>query len=66
LVCFCREHGVDLIDCQQRTEHLTSMGGRELSRGEFEGLLAARLKQPDIIDWIYHPSLWAHLQPSGV
>ena len=63
LVCFCREHGVDLIDCQQRTEHLTSMGGRELSRAEFEGLLTPRLREADITDWSYHPSLWAHLKP---
>ena len=64
LVCFCREHGVDLIDCQQRTEHLTSMGGRELSRNEFQGLLTPRLREADITDWTYHPRLWAHLHPS--
>lgn len=66
LVCFCREHGVDLIDCQQRTEHLTSMGGREIGRNEFQGLLTPRLREADITDWTYHPGLWAHLQPSGL
>ena len=65
LVCFCREHGVDLIDCQQRTEHLTSMGGRELSRTDFEALLHPRLREADITDWTYHPRHWAHLKPGG-
>ena len=62
LVCFCRAHGISLIDCQQRTAHLTSMGGREVSRAEFERLLAPRLREPDIADWTYHPRLWTQLQ----
>ena len=62
LVCFCRQHGVSLIDCQQRTDHLTSMGGREVSRGEFERLLTPRLGESDIGDWTYHPRLWMQLQ----
>jgi len=61
LVCFCREHGVTMIDCQQRTGHLASMGGRELPRSEFEARLAPGLGGPDIVDWTYHPALWQHL-----
>jgi leucyl/phenylalanyl-tRNA---protein transferase len=34
LVCFCREHGVTMIDCQQRTGHLASLGARELARAD--------------------------------
>ncbi len=62
LVCFCRAHGVSLIDCQQRTAHLTSMGAREVSRAEFERMLGPRLREPDIADWTYHPRLWTQLQ----
>ena len=61
LVCFCREHGIDLIDCQQRTGHLASMGGRELPRSVFEAAIATRLKAPPVTGWIYHQSLWVHL-----
>ena len=65
LVCFCREHGVTMIDCQQRTGHLASLGGRELPRAEFEARLAPRLREPPISDWTYHPALWRHLAVVG-
>ena len=29
LVALCREHGIELIDCQQNTRHLASVGARE-------------------------------------
>ena len=61
LVCFCREHGIDLVDCQQRTGHLTSMGGRELPRTEFEAAIAPRLSDRPVTGWTYHPRLWSHL-----
>lgn len=31
----CLETGIELIDCQQSTTHLQSMGAREISRNEF-------------------------------
>jgi len=61
LVCFCREHGVAMIDCQQRTGHLASLGGRELPRAEFEQRLTRGLGEPPIDEWTYDPSLWRHL-----
>jgi leucyl/phenylalanyl-tRNA--protein transferase len=61
LVCFCREHGVRMIDCQQRTGHLASLGGRELPRTEFERRLRAALSSPSIDAWTYDASLWRHL-----
>ena len=61
LVCFCREHRIPMIDCQQRTGHLASLGGREISRAEFERRLAPRLGEPAINDWTYDPRLWQHL-----
>jgi leucyl/phenylalanyl-tRNA--protein transferase len=63
LVCFCRQNNIPLIDCQQRTGHLASLGGRELPRSEFEGLFTPRLGEPEPLDWSYHPSLWRHLLP---
>ena len=65
LVCFCREHRVPMIDCQQRTSHLASLGGRELPRAEFEARLTPRLQESSISDWSYHPSLWRHLAGGG-
>ena len=62
LVCFSREHGIDLIDCQQRTGHLTSMGGREVPRNVFEAAIAERVQAPEVRGWNYHPRLWAHLR----
>lgn len=61
LVCFCREHGVAMIDCQQRTGHLASLGGRELPRAEFEQRLTRGLGERPIGEWTYDPSLWRHL-----
>ena len=62
LVCFCREHGVHMIDCQQRTGHLASLGGRELPRAEFERRLHAALRAPAIDEWSYDLELWRHLR----
>ena len=61
LVCFCREHAMPLIDCQQRTGHLASLGAREISRSDFERRFRPQLKEPPVADWTYHPALWRHL-----
>jgi leucyl/phenylalanyl-tRNA---protein transferase len=61
LVCFCREHGVALIDCQQHTAHLASLGAREVPRAAFERHLAQATAAPPIADWTYHLSMWRQL-----
>jgi leucyl/phenylalanyl-tRNA---protein transferase len=61
LVCFAREHGIELIDCQQNTHHLASFGAREIPRPMFERHLARACGAPDIADWTYHRPLWRHL-----
>jgi leucyl/phenylalanyl-tRNA--protein transferase len=61
LVCFCREHDVPMIDCQQRTGHLASLGGRELARAEFESRLRRALAAPAIDEWSYDLKLWRHI-----
>lgn len=65
LVCFCREHGVGMIDCQQHTRHLASMGARELPRRDFEARLARNLGAPPITDWSYDLRMWRHLEPAA-
>ncbi|HEX7155698.1 MAG TPA: leucyl/phenylalanyl-tRNA--protein transferase [Burkholderiaceae bacterium] len=42
--------GVAVIDCQQNTAHLASMGGREIARSEFCAHVAGSIGQPPI-DW---------------
>jgi len=61
LICFCRDNGVSLIDCQQRTAHLASLGAREWPREAFERHLAHATTAVPIADWTYHPALWRHL-----
>lgn len=35
LVAFCRHHGIAMIDCQQNTQHLASLGAHEVPRVDF-------------------------------
>ena len=61
LVCFCRAHGVAMIDCQQHTGHLASLGARQLQRAEFEARMSRSLGAPPIRDWTYDLAMWRHL-----
>ena len=62
LVCLCRHHGVRLIDCQQNTGHLASLGAHEVSRNTFEQHLSLVSGEPDIVDWTYDSRMWLQLQ----
>ena len=62
LVAFCRLHRVALIDCQQHTGHLASLGAREIPRPAFEAHLSRTLGEPEIADWTYDPSMWLQLE----
>jgi leucyl/phenylalanyl-tRNA--protein transferase len=61
LVAFCREQGIETIDCQQRTSHLASFGGRELPRVEFLRRLGVALAMPAVADWTYDLRMWRQL-----
>jgi leucyl/phenylalanyl-tRNA--protein transferase len=61
LVAFCRAHGITLIDCQQNTQHLASLGAREIARAEFERHLALTLGAEAPPRWTYDPAHWARL-----
>jgi leucyl/phenylalanyl-tRNA--protein transferase len=50
LVALLREHGFSVIDCQQATSHLGTLGGREIPRGSFLDRIAALTAQPPP-DW---------------
>lgn len=63
LVCLCREHGITLVDCQQNTRHLASLGAREIPRSAFERHLEQACAAPAPAHWAYHPGLWARLDP---
>lgn len=51
LVHFLKEHGVVMIDCQQETSHLASLGAMPISRKEFIAHLQAAIEQPSIERW---------------
>ena len=61
LVCFCRQHAIAMIDCQQRTSHLASLGAEQLTRADFERRLVAAVARPAVAEWTYHHSVWRHL-----
>lgn len=51
LVHFLRQHGVQLIDCQQETGHLASLGARPIAREDFIAHLQKNIVMPQIRDW---------------
>ncbi len=61
LVCFCRAHGIGLIDCQQNTSHLASLGAREVSRADFLRHLASTVDAEPVQSWTYDDSMWMQL-----
>jgi leucyl/phenylalanyl-tRNA---protein transferase len=62
LVAFCRHHGIGLIDCQQNTQHLASLGAREIARADFVAQVAqnARKAAPP---WQFDPVYWNRVLP---
>ena len=65
LVCFCRAHGIEVIDCQQETDHLASMGARPWPRADFEAHLKRVVDLPAPANWSYDESMWSHLKTSS-
>ena len=61
LVSFCRARGIETIDCQQRTLHLASFGGREIARRDFRLRLGTALAHMDVVDWFYDLRLWEQI-----
>ena len=61
LVAFCRAHAIETIDCQQKTLHLASLGGREIARREFQQRLRDAVAMSEVADWSYDLRLWEEL-----
>lgn len=60
LVAFCRHYGIGLIDCQQNTRHLASLGAREVSRATFLDHIATARAEP-AVHWHFDPLYWREL-----
>lgn len=65
LVCFCRANGIAMIDCQQQTSHLASLGAHPISRGEFEAHLKEVVDLGPPAIWAYDEALWSHIERSA-
>ncbi|RYX98139.1 MAG: leucyl/phenylalanyl-tRNA--protein transferase [Comamonadaceae bacterium] len=63
LVAFCRAQQIGMIDCQQNTRHLASLGAHEISRGDFTVHVEAQLATPSPT-WRFEPVYWQHILPS--
>ena len=63
LVAFCRAHGIEMIDCQQNTGHLASLGAGEIGRDDFTAHVAANSTRPAPA-WRFEPVYWDHLWPN--
>ncbi len=61
LVAFCRAHHIEMIDCQQNTAHLSSLGARDVARETFEAHVARAVQQPPPHEWTYHVAHWSQL-----
>jgi leucyl/phenylalanyl-tRNA--protein transferase len=64
LVCLCRRHGVALIDCQQNTSHLASLGAHEVPRAQFLRSIA-QSREASTPDWSFNPVYWNELLPKS-
>jgi leucyl/phenylalanyl-tRNA--protein transferase len=51
LVRFLHQHGVQMIDCQQETGHLASLGAAPIGRTRFLEHLRNTIELPQIINW---------------
>ncbi|NYH21457.1 leucyl/phenylalanyl-tRNA--protein transferase [Paraburkholderia bryophila] len=60
LIGHLRSHGIELIDCQQNTSHLASLGGREIARKAFISHVRATVGAPPI-PWRFDKAVLATL-----
>ena len=60
LVAFCRAHGIAMIDCQQNTAHLASLGAGEITREAFIAHVDNVINRPAPA-WRFDPVYWQQL-----
>ena len=51
LVAFARAHSMPMLDCQQQTGHLASMGARAIPRADFSRRIARLVDEPAVGAW---------------
>jgi leucyl/phenylalanyl-tRNA--protein transferase len=64
LVAWCRQAGVRLVDCQQNTRHLASLGAREMPRAEFVQHVMRETRR-ESAPWQFDPVYWKSLLPQA-
>jgi leucyl/phenylalanyl-tRNA---protein transferase len=64
LVGFCLSHDIRMIDCQQNTRHLASLGAFEIDRTAFLEHVAAHTVKPPP-RWVFSPVYWNALASIG-
>jgi leucyl/phenylalanyl-tRNA--protein transferase len=57
LCAFLSKHGVTMIDCQQETEHLASLGAAPIARDVFLNHVRCATAQPAISSWQFDKSV---------
>jgi leucyl/phenylalanyl-tRNA--protein transferase len=62
LVAWSRQAQVPMIDCQQNTRHLASLGAREIARRDFVREVAQQSVLP-AVRWQFEPVYWDELLP---
>ena len=62
LVAMCRAQGVELVDCQQNTRHLASLGAREIDRTSFLAAVDRRAEDAPM-RWHFDSVYWRELLP---
>ena len=63
LVCFCRKQGIPMIDCQQNTGHLASLGALEMARSVFLAHVKINAIEPAPA-WRFEDLYWQELLTS--
>jgi leucyl/phenylalanyl-tRNA--protein transferase len=62
LVAWCRQRDAGVIDCQQNTRHLASLGAREIPRAEFVQQVAVQARRSPA-PWHFEPVYWNAVLP---
>jgi leucyl/phenylalanyl-tRNA--protein transferase len=60
LMAWALKHQVGMIDCQQATAHLMSMGAHTMDRGDFVQHVARAVHSP-AAPWVFGPDDWSFL-----
>ncbi|MBC7602259.1 MAG: leucyl/phenylalanyl-tRNA--protein transferase [Ramlibacter sp.] len=62
LCAWCRHHAIEFVDCQQNTQHLASLGAREIARDEFVAQVARNAALPALA-FEFQPVYWNQILP---